>query len=115
MIVPRVGTHSGGEAPYRSRRCDECLAPTSHLPLINWGCNSPLLYHIASYLLSARIAPWNAEELRHGLDIVEEGVALVDDALFPTSATQPAEVLARKQVSGRDLHASWTEIDGVNP
>jgi hypothetical protein len=40
MIVPPVGTNSAGEALYRSRRCDERIAPTSHLSLINWGCNS---------------------------------------------------------------------------
>jgi taurine--2-oxoglutarate transaminase len=38
----------------------------------------------------------NEEELCHGLDIIEEGLTLVDAALFPTSSTQPAEVLARK-------------------
>jgi taurine--2-oxoglutarate transaminase len=31
----------------------------------------------------------NEEELRHGLEIVEEGLALVDDALFPTSYGSP--------------------------
>jgi taurine--2-oxoglutarate transaminase len=36
------------------------------------------------------------EELRQGLDIIEEGLALVDQALFPASTPQPAEVLARK-------------------
>ena len=29
---------------------------------INWGSNSPLLFHIASYLLSARIAPWSRSD-----------------------------------------------------
>jgi len=38
----------------------------------------------------------NEEELCHGLDIIEEGLTLVDAALFPTSSRQPAEVLARK-------------------
>jgi taurine--2-oxoglutarate transaminase len=32
------------------------------------------------------------EDLRHGLDIVEEGLALVDAALFPTSTEQPVAV-----------------------
>jgi len=36
------------------------------------------------------------EELRTGLDIIEQGLALVDAALFPASAAQPAEVLSRK-------------------
>ncbi len=38
----------------------------------------------------------NEEELRHGLDIVEEALALVDAALAPSPAAQPAEALARK-------------------
>jgi taurine--2-oxoglutarate transaminase len=38
----------------------------------------------------------NEEELRHGLDIVEEGLALVDATLFPASSEQPASVVARK-------------------
>jgi taurine--2-oxoglutarate transaminase len=38
----------------------------------------------------------NEEELRHGLDIIEEGLAIVDAALLPVSGAQPAEVLARK-------------------
>jgi taurine--2-oxoglutarate transaminase len=36
------------------------------------------------------------EGLREGLDIIEEGLALVDATLFPKSAVQPAEVVARK-------------------
>jgi taurine---2-oxoglutarate transaminase len=36
------------------------------------------------------------EELRQGLDIVEEGLAVVDAVLSPASAAQPTEVLARK-------------------
>jgi taurine---2-oxoglutarate transaminase len=38
----------------------------------------------------------NEEELRQGLDIVEEGLALVDAALAPAAVAQEAEVLARK-------------------
>jgi taurine--2-oxoglutarate transaminase len=38
----------------------------------------------------------NEEALGHGLDIVEEGLAVVDAALFPTASEQPADVLARK-------------------
>jgi taurine--2-oxoglutarate transaminase len=37
----------------------------------------------------------NEEELRQGLDIVEEALAVVESILFPTSATQATEVLAR--------------------
>jgi taurine--2-oxoglutarate transaminase len=36
------------------------------------------------------------DELRQGLDIMEEGLAVVDAALAPASAAQPTEVLARK-------------------
>ncbi|HSV22365.1 MAG TPA: hypothetical protein VLJ17_04975, partial [Xanthobacteraceae bacterium] len=36
------------------------------------------------------------DELRQGLDIIEEGLAVVDAALSPASAAQPTEVLARK-------------------
>jgi taurine--2-oxoglutarate transaminase len=36
------------------------------------------------------------EELRQGLDIIEEGLAIVDAALSPASAAQATEVLARK-------------------
>ena len=38
----------------------------------------------------------NEDELRQGLDIVEEGLALVDAALAPAPVPQEAEVLARK-------------------
>jgi taurine--2-oxoglutarate transaminase len=38
----------------------------------------------------------NEDELRHGLDIIEEALALVDAALVPAKAAQPAEVLSRK-------------------
>ncbi len=36
------------------------------------------------------------DELRQGLDIMEEALAVVDAALSPASAAQPTEVLARK-------------------
>ena len=38
----------------------------------------------------------NEEELRQGLDIVEEALAVVDAMLLPACDAQPAEVLARK-------------------
>jgi taurine--2-oxoglutarate transaminase len=38
----------------------------------------------------------NEQELRHGLDIIEGGLALVDDALSPASNASPAEVFVRK-------------------
>ena len=38
----------------------------------------------------------NEEELRLGLDIVEEALAVVDAILSPTSTAQPVETLARK-------------------
>ena len=38
----------------------------------------------------------NEEELRQGLDIVEEGLAVVDAALVPKSAAPPAEALVQK-------------------
>ncbi len=38
----------------------------------------------------------NEEELRQGLDIIEEGLALVDAALLPAHPAQLAEALARK-------------------
>jgi taurine--2-oxoglutarate transaminase len=38
----------------------------------------------------------NEEELRLGLDIVEEALAVVDAMLSPTSTAQPVETLARK-------------------
>jgi len=38
----------------------------------------------------------NEEELRLGLDIVEEALAVVDAMLSPASAAQPVEALARK-------------------
>src|SRR5258707_3087157 len=108
MIVPRAGTHSGGEAPYRSRQCDECLAPTSHLPLINWGCNSPLLYHIASYLLSARIAPWrpSIRSNLHPFDseavqILSQSICIVRDCLTASRNTEElaASIRERTRIS----------------
>jgi hypothetical protein len=38
----------------------------------------------------------NEEELSQGLDIVEEGLALVDAALSPVAAARPAEVFAQR-------------------
>jgi taurine--2-oxoglutarate transaminase len=77
-------------------------------PLAPFNGNSPEMTKLAEHLKSKHLYAFgrfnmlwvcppliiNAEELRHGLEIVEEGLALVDDALFQTSATQPAEVLA---------------------
>jgi taurine--2-oxoglutarate transaminase len=79
-------------------------------PLAPFNDNSPEMTRLAGHLKSKHLYAFsrfnmlwvcppliiNEEELRHGLEIVEEGLALVDDALFPTSATRPAEVLARK-------------------
>jgi len=79
-------------------------------PLAPFNGNSPEMTRLAEHLKSKHLYAFsrfnmlwvcppliiNAEELRHGLDIVEEGLALVDDALFQTSSTQPTEILARK-------------------
>jgi taurine--2-oxoglutarate transaminase len=36
------------------------------------------------------------DELRQGLDIIEEGLAVVDAALSPASSAQPTEILTRR-------------------
>jgi taurine--2-oxoglutarate transaminase len=38
----------------------------------------------------------NEAELAQGLDIIEQGLALVEASLFPASESHPAEALARK-------------------
>src|SRR5271165_1600755 len=79
-------------------------------PLAPFNGSSPEMNKLAAHLKSKHLYAFsrfnmlwvcppliiNEEELRHGLDIIEEGLALVDAALFPASAAQPAEVLARK-------------------
>jgi taurine--2-oxoglutarate transaminase len=79
-------------------------------PLAPFNGSSPEMGKLAGYLKSKHLYAFsrfnmlwvcppliiNEEELRHGLDIIEEGLAIVDAALLPVSGAQPAEVLARK-------------------
>jgi taurine--2-oxoglutarate transaminase len=79
-------------------------------PLAPFNGNSPEMIKLAGHLKSKHLYAFSRfnmlwvcppliikeEELRQGLDIVEEGLALVDAALSPASSAQPATVLAQK-------------------
>jgi len=79
-------------------------------PLAPFNGNSPEMTNLAGHLKSRHLYAFSRfnmlwvcppliikeEELRQGLDIVEEGLALVDAALSPASGAQPATVLAQK-------------------
>jgi taurine--2-oxoglutarate transaminase len=83
---------------------------TSREPLAPFNGSSPEMAKLAAHLKSKHLNAFsrfnmlwvcppliiNEEELRSGLDIVEEGLAIVDDMLFQASAAQPAEALGRK-------------------
>jgi taurine--2-oxoglutarate transaminase len=79
-------------------------------PLAPFNGGSPEMAKLAGHLKSKHLYAFsrfnmlwvcppliiNEEELRQGLDIIEEGLALVDAALFQATKAQPTEVLARK-------------------
>jgi taurine---2-oxoglutarate transaminase len=83
---------------------------TSREPLAPFNGSSPEMAKLTAHLKSKHLNAFsrfnmlwvcppliiNEEELRAGLDIVEEGLAIVDDMLFPASAAQPVEALDRK-------------------
>jgi taurine--2-oxoglutarate transaminase len=83
---------------------------TSREPLAPFNGSSPEMAKLSAHLKSKHLNAFsrfnmlwvcppliiNEEELCSGLDIVEEGLAIVDDMLFPASAAQPAEALGRK-------------------
>jgi taurine---2-oxoglutarate transaminase len=78
-------------------------------PLAPFNGGSPEMAKLAGHLKSKHLYAFSRfnmlwvcppliiteEELRQGLDIVEEALAVVDSILFPTSTTQATEVLAR--------------------
>ncbi len=82
---------------------------TTREPLAPFNGSSPEMAKLAAHLKSKHLYAFsrfnmlwvcppliiNEEELRQGLDIVEEALAVLDSILFPTSATQATEVLAR--------------------
>jgi taurine---2-oxoglutarate transaminase len=82
---------------------------TTREPLAPFNGSSPEMGKLAGHLKSRHLYAFsrfnmlwvcppliiNEEELRNGLDIVEEGLAGVDSVLFPKSATDATEVLAR--------------------
>jgi taurine--2-oxoglutarate transaminase len=79
-------------------------------PLAPFNGGSPEMTKLAGHLKSKHLYAFsrfnmlwvcppliiNEEELRQGLDIVEEALAVVDAALAPAAAAQETEVLARK-------------------
>jgi taurine---2-oxoglutarate transaminase len=79
-------------------------------PLAPFNGSSPEMNKLAGHLKSKHLYAFSRfnmlwvcppliiteDELRQGLDIMEEGLAVVDAALSPASAAQPTEVLARK-------------------
>jgi len=79
-------------------------------PLAPFNGSSPEMVKLAGHLKSQHLYAFsrfnmlwvcppliiNEEELSHGLDIVEEGLALVDAALSPVAAARPAEVFAQR-------------------
>jgi taurine--2-oxoglutarate transaminase len=78
-------------------------------PLAPFNGSSPEMASLAAYLRSKHLYAFsrfnmlwvcppliiNEEELRHGLDLIEEALAATDASLRPTPATARAEVLAR--------------------
>jgi taurine--2-oxoglutarate transaminase len=83
---------------------------TTREPLAPFNGSSPEMAKLAGHLKSKHLYAFsrfnmvwvcppliiNQEELGQGLDIIEEGLALVDAAMFPASSAQPAAVLTRK-------------------
>lgn len=79
-------------------------------PLAPFNGSSPEMGKLAGHLKSKHLHAFSRfnmlwvcppliiteEELGRGLDIIEEGLALVDAALAPASHAQPAEALSRK-------------------
>ncbi|MGA2421427.1 MAG: aminotransferase class III-fold pyridoxal phosphate-dependent enzyme, partial [Candidatus Acidiferrum sp.] len=77
-------------------------------PLAPFNGSSPEMTKLAAHLKSKHLYAFSrfnmlwvcppliisTEELREGLDIVEEGLAVVEAALFPSPAMQTAEVVA---------------------
>ena len=83
---------------------------TTREPLAPFNGGSPEMTKLAGHLKSNYLYAFsrfnmlwvcppliiNEEELRHGLDIVEEGLTLVDASLFPVGAAQTAEAFAQR-------------------
>jgi len=81
---------------------------TSNEPLAAFNGTSPEMGKLAAHLKSKRLYAFsrfnmlwvcppliiNEEELRQGLDIVEEALQIVDASLTPASPTQPVESVA---------------------
>ena len=79
-------------------------------PLAPFNGNSPEMTKLAGHLKSRYLYAFSRfnmlwvwppliikeEELRHGLEVIEEGLALVDALISPNSSAQPMEILARK-------------------
>src|SRR5258708_23379033 len=78
-------------------------------PLAPFNSNSPEMTRLAEHLKSKHLYAFsrfnmlwvcppliiNEEELRHGLDLIEEALAATEASLRPPPATAPAQVLAR--------------------
>jgi len=79
-------------------------------PLAPFNGGSPEMARLAGYLKSKHVYAFsrfnmlwvcppliiNEDELRHGLDIIEDGIALIDAGAAATPNGQTAEVFARK-------------------
>jgi taurine---2-oxoglutarate transaminase len=79
-------------------------------PLAPFNGSSPEMAKLAGHLKSNYVYAFsrfnmlwvcppliiNEDELRHGLDIIEDGIALIDADFAPRSTAQTAEVFARK-------------------
>jgi taurine--2-oxoglutarate transaminase len=79
-------------------------------PLAPFNGNSAEMAKLAGYLKSKHVYAFsrfnmlwicppliiNEDELRHGLDIIEEGIALIDGGAAQHSKPQTAEVVARR-------------------
>jgi taurine--2-oxoglutarate transaminase len=83
---------------------------TTREPLAPFNGTSPEMAKLAAHLKSKHLYAFSRfnmlwvcppliiteDELRQGLDIIKEALALIDAALVPANAAQPAEVLSRK-------------------
>jgi taurine--2-oxoglutarate transaminase len=79
-------------------------------PLAPFNGSSPEMAKLAGHLKSKHLYAFSRfnmlwvcppliiteDELRQGLDIIEEGLAVVDAALSPASSAQPTEILTRR-------------------
>jgi taurine--2-oxoglutarate transaminase len=83
---------------------------TTREPLAPFNGASPEMGKLAAHLKSKHLYAFsrfnmlwvcppliiNEQELAQGLEVIEEGLAIVEATLFPFGETQPAEALARK-------------------